>query len=57
MRGRVFKLILIAFAFVLLIPSSLIGNNEYFVTPNDVAYGQSDANHIKPNVANSANML
>ena len=40
MRERVFKLTLTVFAFVLLIPSSLIGNSDYFVTPDGVTYGQ-----------------
>ena len=57
MRVRVFKLNLFVFAFVLLIPSSMIGNSDYFVTPYDVAYSQSDTNNIKPNVTNSTNML
>ncbi|MEJ7640814.1 MAG: hypothetical protein WKF36_01325 [Candidatus Nitrosocosmicus sp.] len=35
----------------------MIGNNDYFVTPNDVAYSQSNTSHIKPNVANLTNML
>ncbi len=56
MSGGVFKLILIVFTFVLLIPGSLISNNDYFVTPNDFAYGQSDTNNIKPNVTNTTNM-
>ena len=56
MRGGVFKSILIVFTFVLLAPCSLINNNDYFVTPNDFAYGQSDANNINPNVTNTTDM-
>lgn len=56
MSGGVFKLILISFTFVLLNPGSLISNTDYFVTPDDFAYSQSDTNNMKPNVTNSTDM-
>lgn len=57
-RGNiVFKSILFAFAYFLLIPSSLIGDNDYFVMPPGVAYSQSDTKHTKPDVTESTYML